>query len=231
MADLQTSMVEFAANGEAAEGSTAPGYLARPDATAPAIVVLQEWWGLNDHIKDVTRRFADAGFVALAPDFYRGEVAAEPDEALKLAMELQYPQVQADVQGAIDYLLAQPFVTPKKVGVVGFCMGGRLAGKLAASARDLNAAVAFYGVAPLSDEEAASIHVPLLAIYGENDGGFPPEMIQSNDDKLTAAGKPHEMIVYPGAPHAFSTTRARRFIKQLPPKMLGSGRLIGLRLI
>lgn len=191
-------MIEFAAN-----GGTAPGYLARPDAPAPAVVVVQEWWGLTDHIKDVCRRFADAGYVALAPDFYRGEVAAEPDEARKLAMELQYPQVQADVQGAIDYLRAQNFVEPKKVGVVGFCMGGRLVGRLAMSARDLDAAVAFYGVPALSDEDAASISAPLLAIYGETDGGFPPEVIYANREKLKAAGKAHAVFVYPGAPHAF----------------------------
>ena len=200
---MQTQMIEFAAKGTAAEGSMAPGYLARPDAPAPAVVVLQEWWGLTDHVKDVTRRFAEAGYVAVAPDFYRGEVAAEPDEARKLAMELQYPQVQADVQGAIDYLLAQPFVEPKRVGTIGFCMGGRLVGRLALTARDLSAAVAFYGVPALSDEEAAAVSVPLLAIYGENDGGFPPDLIRANEDKLTAAGVTHEIVVYPGAPHAF----------------------------
>ncbi len=198
MTNTDTSMIEFAAN-----GGTAPGYLARPDAPAPAVVVLQEWWGLNDHIKDVTRRFAEAGYAALAPDFYRGEVAAEPDEARKLAMELQYPQVQADVQGAIDYLLAQPFVQPKRIGAIGFCMGGRLVGRLAMTARDLSAAVAFYGVPALSDEEAAAVSAPLLAIYGENDGGFPPDLIRANRDKLAAAGVPHEIVVYPGAPHAF----------------------------
>ncbi len=200
---MQTQMIEFAANGVAAEGSTAPGYLAQPDAPAPAVVVVQEWWGLTDHVKDVTRRFAEAGYAALAPDFYRGEVAAEPDEARKLAMELQYPQVQADVQGAIDYLLAQPFVEPKQVGVIGFCMGGRLASRLAMTAHNLSAAVAFYGVPALSKEDAAAFRVPLLAIYGENDAGFPPELIRANREKLKAAGVTHEVVVYPGARHAF----------------------------
>ena len=118
-------------------------------------------------------------------------------------MELQYPQAQKDMQGAINYLLAQPFVQPKKVGMVGFCMGGRLTGLMAVSGQNLRAAVPFYGMTPLSDEDAAKISAPVLAIYGETDQGFPPEMIRENDRKLSAAGKPHEVIVYPGAPHAF----------------------------
>lgn len=195
---MQTQMVEFAAN-----GGTAPGYLARPEQPAPGVVVIQEWWGLTSHIKSVAERFADAGFAAVVPDLYRGQVAAEPDEARKLAMELQYEQAQKDVQGAVNYLLAQPFVQPKKVGVIGFCMGGRLAGRMTMSMNNLSATVAFYGVQALSDEDVAKISAPLLGIYGELDQGFPPDVIRENDRKLSAAGKPHELVVYPGAPHAF----------------------------
>lgn len=195
---MHTEMVEFAAN-----GGTAPGYLARPDGDAPGIVVIQEWWGLNAHIKSIAERFAQAGFAALAPDLYRGQVASEPDEARKLAMALQFPEAIRDIQGAADYLLAQPFVQPKKVGVVGFCMGGRLTGQMAVHGRDIGALVAFYGVPALSDEDAAQVSAPLLAIYGETDQGFPPDMIGENERKLTAAGKTHEIVVYPGAPHAF----------------------------
>jgi carboxymethylenebutenolidase len=201
----QTSMVEFAAN-----GGSAPGYLARPegDSPVPGVVVIQEWWGLNDHIKDVANRFANAGYAALAPDLYHGHIAAEPDEARKLAMELQYPQAIKDMQGAVNYLIAQPFVQPKQVGMIGFCMGGRLSGLMAYNGRNIGAIAAFYGVAALSDEDAAKVVVPLLAIYGETDQGFPPDLIRANDDKLTALNKPHEVIVYPGAPHAFfSDTR------------------------
>jgi carboxymethylenebutenolidase len=192
-------MVEFAAAGN----SAAPGYLARPDGNAPGVVLIQEWWGLNDHIKDVADRFAAAGFATLAPDLYRGQVALEPDEARKLAMALEFPQALADIQGAVDYLLAQPFVAPKKIGVVGFCMGGRLAGQFAVKGQSAGAVVAFYGVTELSDEDVAQIDVPLLSIYGETDAGYPPEMIDANQRKLEAASKPHRTLVYPGAPHAF----------------------------
>lgn len=195
---MQTQMVEFAANGD-----KAPGYLARPEGNGPGVVVIQEWWGLNAHVKDVAERFAKAGFVALAPDLYRGQVATEPDEARKLAMELQYPQAQKDMQGAVDYLLAQSFVQPKNVGMVGFCMGGRLTGLMSFNGKNISASVAFYGVTALSDEDAAKVSSPLLSIYGETDQGYAPEMIRENERKLTAAGKPHETIVYPGAPHAF----------------------------
>ncbi len=197
---LQTQMVEFAAN-----GGTAPGYLARPAGSAPVpgVVVIQEWWGLNDHIKEVANRFANAGYAAVAPDLYHGQVTTEPDEARKLVMALQYPEAIKDMQGAVNYLMAQPFVQPKKIGMIGFCMGGRLCGLMSYSGHDLGAIAAFYGVAALSDEDAAQVTTPLLAIYGETDQGFPPDLIRANDDKLTAAGKIHEVIVYPGAPHAF----------------------------
>lgn len=195
---MQTQMIEFAAN-----GGSAPGYLARPDGSAPGVVVIQEWWGLGDHIKRIAERFAEAGFVTLAPDLYRGQVANEPDEARKLAMELQYPQAQADMQGAVDYLLAQSFVQPKKVGMIGFCMGGRLTGQMALNGQRISAFVPFYGMTALSEADAAKITAPVLAIYGETDGGYPPEMIRENERVLSAAGAPHEIVVYPGAPHAF----------------------------
>jgi carboxymethylenebutenolidase len=198
MITMVSEMIEFKAN-----GGTAPGYLVRPQGDAPGVVVIQEWWGLNDHIKDVADRFAAAGFAALAPDLYRGQVAKEPDEARKLAMALEFPKALVDIQGAVDYLLAQPFVQPKKVGVVGFCMGGRLSGYAAINGRNLDAVVAFYGVTELSDEDAAKISAPLLMIYGENDQSYPPELIAKNVNTLKQAGKVYDSRTYLGAPHAF----------------------------
>jgi carboxymethylenebutenolidase len=197
---MNNGMVEFAGSGD-----MVPGYLALPDGKGPfpGVVVIQEWWGLTDHIKDAARRFAAEGFAALAPDMYRGQVALEPDEARKLAMELQFPAAIKDIQGAVDYLHAQPFVQPKQVGVIGFCMGGRLTGQMAIHGHNVGALVAFYGVPALSDEDAAAVSAPLLAIYGGDDQGFPPDLIAENERRLTAAGKPHEIVVYPGAPHAF----------------------------
>ena len=112
------------------DGEELTGYRAWPSAAAdsplPGLIVLQEWWGLNEHIKDVTRRFAAAGYVALAPDLYHGAVATEPDEARKLVMALDMPEAVAEIGQAIEFLLAQASVRGEKAGVVGFCMGGRL---------------------------------------------------------------------------------------------------------
>ncbi len=200
MTAVNAEMIDFPAN-----GGTVPGYLARSnfDGDAPGVVVIQEWWGLNAHIKRVTDAFAGAGFVALAPDLYRGQVATEPDEARKLAMALEFPRAMADIQGAVDYLIAQPFVQPKQISVVGFCMGGRLAGLMALDGQNIGAVSAFYGVHELSDADAQKLDVPLLAIYGEMDRNFSADVIRNNQQKLEAAGKAHEVVVYPGAQHAF----------------------------
>lgn len=92
----------------------------------PAVIVLQEWWGLNEHIQDVARRLAREGYVALAPDLYKGQVATEPDEARKLVMELDMPAAVQEIGSAADFLLAQDYVSGEQVGVMGFCMGGGL---------------------------------------------------------------------------------------------------------
>ena len=195
------TMITFAANGD-----NAPGYLVQPegDGPFPAVVVIQEWWGLDDHIKDVAERFAAEGYVALAPDLYRGEVALEPDDARRLAMELELDQALIDIQGAVNYLIAQPQVEPKQAGVVGFCMGGRLTMMMSYRGQNVGAAVVFYGggVQP-SDEDLKAISAPLLGIYGEADQGIPVDLIQAWDTKLDEFGKEHEIIIYPDAPHAF----------------------------
>lgn len=195
------TMIGFPANGD-----NAPGYLARPkgDGPFPGVVVIQEWWGLDDHIKDVTERFAAEGFVALAPDLYRGQLAAEPDDARRLAMELERDQAMLDIQGAVNYLIAQPIVEPKQTGVIGFCMGGGLSMMMSYRGENVGASVVFYGggVQP-SDEELEAVSAPLLGIYGEADQGIPVARIEEWDTKLHEFGIEHKMIVYPDAPHAF----------------------------
>ncbi|MCB0634899.1 MAG: dienelactone hydrolase family protein, partial [Lewinella sp.] len=129
------------------DGEELTGHLAYPegDGAHPGIIVIQEWWGLNDHIKDVANRFAAAGYVALAPDLYKGQVATEPDEARKLVMELDMAEAVNEIQAAIDYLLAQENVAGDKAGIVGFCMGGRLVLMTGLASDDVGAAVAYYG--------------------------------------------------------------------------------------
>lgn len=199
------TMVTFPSNG----GET-PGYLALPSTTpAPGIVVIQEWWGLEPHIRDVTDRFAAEGFVALAPDLYHGKVATEPDEARKLAMELEYDRAVAEIIAAARYLLNRAEVRGPKVGVVGFCMGGGLS-LLSACRSDLfGAAVVFYGRNPNPIEQVRSLTCPLLGLYGEADQGIPPTEVERLRQALQEAGKQFELHIYPNAPHAFfNDTRA-----------------------
>ncbi len=187
-----------------AGGEMLMGYLARPegDGPYPAVIVLQEWWGLDNHIRDVTNRFAQEGFVALAPDLYDGVSTTEPDEARKLVMQLDMEEAVREIQSGIDFALAQDFTAGDQAGIVGFCMGGRLA--LAAGLADdrLGAVVPFYGT-PLEPEQAAGVKAPVLGLYGEKDNGIPVDAVTAMGDALTAAGIENEMHVYAGAEHAF----------------------------
>jgi carboxymethylenebutenolidase len=206
---LHTEQVSFPANGGAGQG-----YLALPEGPGPhrGVVVIQEWWGLDDHIKDVTRRFAAAGYAALAPDLYHGQVAAEPDDARRLVMELQIPVAAAEMAGAAAYLAGRDDVAPPMDGAIGFCMGGSLALLLAARSPDVGAVASFYGGRPLAAEDRERIAAPVLAIFGERDAGIPPERHAELDMLLTARGVPHSIYVYPGAPHAFfNDTRAHSY--------------------
>jgi carboxymethylenebutenolidase len=199
---METKMMEFSGNGD-----MVPGYLAKPDGDGPfpAVVVIQEWWGLNAHIKDVTERFAREGFAALAPDLYRGAVALEPDDARKLAMELDRPQAIKDIQGAADYLLDQPYVAPKKAGVMGFCMGGGLTAMMAYLGQNVGAAVMFFGnVRDLANDDiAAQVSAPLMGNFGEADAGIPVDTVQAAEQALKKHGKVCDFYIYPNAPHAF----------------------------
>jgi carboxymethylenebutenolidase len=201
MPEIVTEEVSFPAN-----GAEAPGYLARPDDSDshPGVVVIQEVWGLEEHIKDVVRRFAREGFVAVAPDLYRGKVAIELEEARKIRMALELDQTMRDLQGALTYLKGRADVAPKRLGAIGFCMGGSLTQHIALASSDLGAAAALYGGRGAPEpEELANIQCELLAVYGEEDQGIPMERVEALRAALQRANKPHEIVVYPGAPHAF----------------------------
>ncbi len=198
MAEQRGGMVEFQSN-----GSMASGYLSQPYGTSryPAVVVLQEWWGLNDNIKTLVDRFAAEGFVALAPDLYGGLVTSEPDEARKLAMSLDMERAVKDMLGAVNYLCGLPTTT--KIGVIGFCMGGSLALLAASKTPRIAAAVSFYCGRALGEEDARGIDCPILAFYGGRDEGIPPERIEQNRELWTRHAIMHEIVVYPEADHAF----------------------------
>lgn len=198
--DVQANKIDYPVN-----GGTVPGYLARPASGAKqGVVVIQEWWGLNHHIQAVARRFAEAGYAALAPDLYHGEVTAEPDEAHKMMMELNMENALQEVQGAVEYLMAQDNLGRGAIGVVGFCMGGYLAASMALHGEHIGAVSSFYGGGfNLNDATTAQIKHPLLAIYGQADSGIPMTVVHNNEAMLRKHGKTHRVVTYAGAPHAF----------------------------
>ena len=175
-------------------------------AARPAIIVIQEWWGLNEHIKDVARRFAAEGYVALAPDLYHGVVTTEPDEARKQAMELGMRDAVGEIQAAIDYLKGQDVVNGR-FGIVGFFIGGGLVLQTAVHSSDIHAAVPFYG-SPLSAGEAAQVTAPILSFLGSRDG-ISASSYEAMHAALTEAGVTNKFNLYDGAQHAFfNDTRA-----------------------
>jgi len=196
-------LVTFPSNGT--EGQ---GYLAVPaSGSGPGVVVLQEWWGLNDQIKEVCDRFAGEGFVALAPDIYRGAETKEPDEAVKLMMALNIQQAAKDMAGAVRYLRAHDAVTSDGVGVTGFCMGGGLALWLATLVPDDVLAVApYYGVIPweAAQPDWSKLSAPVQGHYAENDEFASPEAVAALEAQLRGLGKDVEFFTYPDCEHAFT---------------------------
>ena len=192
-------MVEFQSN-----GASARGYLSVPESgSGPGVVVIQEWWGLVPHIKDVAERFAAAGFVALAPDLYHGDVARSPDEAGKMMMALNIAQTEKDLRGAIQYLLSHEATEGTRVGTVGFCMGGALSLYAASKNEQVGACVVFYGIHPKVEPDLDNLRAPVLGIFAERDKSVPPAAARELEAKLKEHGKQAEMHIYPGTDHAF----------------------------
>jgi carboxymethylenebutenolidase len=190
-------------------GGTSEGYLAVPtsgsDQTVPAVVVIQEYWGLVPHIKALADRFADAGFVALAPDLYHGLHTTEPDEAGKLLMGLAMDQAAKDIAGAAAYLTERPEVTGK-VGAVGFCAGGSLALWSATLSDQIVAAVGFYPKLPwerMRPEWTGYAGKSAVIHCSEADGTSADEGVQVARRSIEAAGGECVLYDYPGTKHAF----------------------------
>jgi carboxymethylenebutenolidase len=190
-------MVQFKANGMLTDA-----YLATPQAgKGPGVVVIQEWWGLVGHIKQVCDRFAGEGFTALAPDLYHGKTASEPDEAGKLFMALNVGQAEKDLRGAVDHV-AQHSSTAR-IGVVGFCMGGQLALFAATVNPKVGACVDFYGVHPNVKPDYTKLNGPVLGLFAAKDAFVTPDAARGVDAAIKAAGKQSEIHIYPNADHAF----------------------------
>ena len=186
------------------DGTSASGYLAVPTSGHGAgVIVIQEWWGLVDHIKDVADRFAAAGFVALAPDMYDGQTTTSPDEAGKMMMALQIDQAERNLRGAVEYLLQHEAVSSSTVGTVGFCMGGQLSLYAACANPKVGACVDFYGIHPNVKPDFDGLQAPVLGFFAERDAFVTPEAARALEKKLQAAGKRADITVFEGAEHAF----------------------------
>lgn len=195
--------VEFKSN-----GTVASGYLVTPAAgSGPGVLVIQEWWGLDSGIKEMADRLGAAGFVALAPDLYHGELAAhdEMDKAAHLMHSLPPDRAGRDMSGAVDYLSDHASVTGKGIGVVGFCMGGMLALIIAANRPDkVKAVVPFYGFPQgPAEPDWSKMDAAVSGHMAEKDDFFPPAAARALEAKLRALGKHVTLTVHPGTGHAF----------------------------
>jgi carboxymethylenebutenolidase len=195
--------VDFKSN-----GTTASGYLVKPSAgSGPGVLVVQEWWGLDSGIKEMADRLGAAGFVALAPDLYHGQLAGhdEMDKAAHLMQSLPPDRAARDMSGAVDYLSGHAAVTSDSIGVVGFCMGGMLAFIIAANRPDkVKAVVAFYGFPQgAAEPDWSKLTATISGHMAEHDDFFPPAAARALEAKLRGMGKNVTMKVHPGTGHAF----------------------------
>lgn len=201
--DLVDRMVAYPS-----EGVTVKAFLTgpKPKGRYPAVIVVQEWWGLNDHMKDVARRYAREGYAAIVPDLYSRlghKVTTNPDEAGNLMNALQQPDGLKDLNATVAYLKTIDGVDGGRIGVTGFCMGGSYALMLPCVNREVKAAVPFYGQVPNPDSPLKDLACPVLYIYGEDDGWITKADVQRLREALKKYNKPGEVKTYPGAPHAF----------------------------
>jgi len=188
------------------DGVPLVGYLSLPkgDGTHPGLVVVQEWWGVNDWVKQQTDSLASHGYVAFAPDLYKGKVAYDEATAHQLMSGLVEEEAMATLRAAADFLRSRQDVRANAIGVIGWCLGGRYAIRLAAVDPGIRACVAYYG-APISDPSAIrGIQAAMLGNYGAEDQGPSPEQVRQFESALRKAGKKVDFKIYPGAGHAFA---------------------------
>ena len=182
-------------------GGTADGYLAHPidPGSYPALIVIQEWWGVDAHIRDVTERFARLGFAAIAPDLYHGQVTSEPDAARKMAMSLEYDRAAKEIDSAADWLLQQPYARGPKFGCIGYCMGGGLVLTTAMRNEGVAAGIVYYGGLPNPPERLQDVRAPILAFYGDGEAERGRQLKQI----LEQHNRSVQLHIYEGAAHGF----------------------------
>jgi carboxymethylenebutenolidase len=178
------------------------------------MVVIHEWWGLNDWVKGQADALAQQGYVSLAVNLYRGKVATEPMEAHELSRALPEDRAQRDLKAGFEYLRLLPQTRGKRLGVIGWCMGGGWSLTLAVNEPRLAACVIYYG--RLLTEEAAlrRITCPVLGVFGDNDRGIPVELVRAFESAMKRLGKRVEVHIFSGAGHAFANPNNRQGYNQ-----------------
>jgi carboxymethylenebutenolidase len=202
MAVIRTSTIDLQVN-----GSGAYAFLAQPDDDRkhPGIVLIQEWWGIEPHIVDLAQKLATEGFIVSVPDLYHGKVATEPNDAQRMMMLIKdnVDKAAREIIGALETVKAMPNVEPKKLGLMGFCIGGFMTYTVASRYPDLAAVVPFYGAGyNPTPEEVARVNAPVLAFYGRQDGSIPQQQVHKIERLYKDAGKDYTVKVY-DAGHAF----------------------------
>lgn len=201
-------------------GGEAHGYLASPDGSGPGVIVIQEWWGLTSHVREVTDRFAAEGFVALAPDIYGGTTTHDAAEAARLMDELPLEGAARDLSGAAAWLLARNEVVSSSVGAVGFCMGGAFVLVLAAIESHLiGAAVPYYAVGPYDEVDLSAITAPVLGHFASEDAYAPPERVHELERQLSASHSPSiDLRIHERAGHGFFNDEGSSYDPELAAK-------------
>ena len=209
---LLTALVTVRADAPKTETVTFPngtgtvsGFLATPEKPGryPALVVVHEWWGLTDWVKDQTQKLADQGYVALAVDLYRGKVTSDPEEAHELMRGLPQDRAVSDLQAAFVYLYARKDVDHDHIGTIGWCMGGGFSLQLAIHQPRLAACVVNYGALPTDPNDLQQIFAPILGNFGAEDRGITPADVQDFEKSMKGMKRQIDVKIYDGAGHAF----------------------------
>src|ERR1700690_3962768 len=196
----KTETVQFSSGKD-----TISGFLALPDKPGPhpAMIVIQEWWGLNDWVKEQTVKLAEQGYVALAVDLYRGQVATDPSEAHELMRGMPQDRAIRDLQSGFVFLAVRKDVLPNRIGSIGWCMGGGLSLQLAIHQPRLAACVVNYGSLPTDPNDLEQIGAPILGNFGADDKGITPADVQEFEKTMKGMNRRIDVKIYPGAGHAF----------------------------
>jgi len=184
---------------------TVQGMLYAPEGKGPfpGIVVIHEWWGLNDWVKEQASKIAAEGYVALAIDLYRGKVATTPDEAHEIMRGVPEDRAKRDLHAAVEFLKSQPNVNKDRIASIGWCMGGGYSLDVALQEPTLTAAVINYGHLATDPDSLKAIHASILGLFGAQDRGIPVDDVKKFEAQLKQAGKQVDIVIYPDAGHAF----------------------------